>query len=72
MFWPYHDWLYTNQYSEGSGAFTKDRLKIIGQLAGIRAGNDQRRVDLRPAADERYVEQAEADRARLERLEYLQ
>ena len=35
MFWPYHDWLYTNQYSEGSGAFSKDRLKSIGQLAGI-------------------------------------
>ena len=35
MFWPYHDWLYTNQYSEASGAFSKDRLKSIGQLAGI-------------------------------------
>lgn len=35
MFWPYHDWLYANQYSEGSGAFTKDRLKTIAQLAGI-------------------------------------
>jgi protein-disulfide isomerase len=35
MFWPYHDWLYTNQYSEGSGAFSKDRLKTIGKLAGI-------------------------------------
>ena len=35
MFWPYHDWLFANQYSEGSGAFTKDRLKTIGQMAGI-------------------------------------
>jgi protein-disulfide isomerase len=35
MFWPYHDWLYTNQYSEGSGAFSKDRLRSIGQLVGI-------------------------------------
>lgn len=35
MFWPYHDWLYANQYSEGSGAFTKDRLKTIGQDAKI-------------------------------------
>ena len=35
MFWPYHDWLYANQYGEGSGAFTKARLKEIGQLAGI-------------------------------------
>ena len=35
MFWPYHDWLYANQYSEGSGAFTKDRLKTIGKMAGI-------------------------------------
>jgi protein-disulfide isomerase len=35
MFWPYHDWLYANQYAEGSGAFTKDRLKTIGKLAGI-------------------------------------
>ncbi len=35
MFWPYHDWLYANQYGEGSGAFTKDRLKTIGKMAGI-------------------------------------
>ena len=35
MFWQYHDWLYANQYSEGSGAFTKDRLKTIGQDAKI-------------------------------------
>jgi protein-disulfide isomerase len=35
MFWPYHDWLFANQYSEGSGAFTKDRLKTIGQMVGI-------------------------------------
>jgi protein-disulfide isomerase len=35
MFWPYHDWLFANQYSEGSGAFTKDRLKTIGQAAKI-------------------------------------
>jgi protein-disulfide isomerase len=34
-FWPYHDWLFNNQYGEGSGAFTKDRLKSIGQLVGI-------------------------------------
>ncbi len=33
-FWPYHDWLYTNQYSEGSGAFTKARLKTIGAMMG--------------------------------------
>ncbi len=36
MFWPYHDWLYANQYSEGSGAYTKDRLKTIGQMVGIK------------------------------------
>ncbi len=36
MFWPYHDWLFANQYTEGSGAFTKDRLKAIGQAAGIK------------------------------------
>jgi protein-disulfide isomerase len=35
MFWPYHDWLYANQYSEGSGAFSKDRLKTVGQMVGI-------------------------------------
>jgi protein-disulfide isomerase len=35
MFWPYHDWLYANQYSEVSGAFTRDRLKTIGQSAKI-------------------------------------
>jgi protein-disulfide isomerase len=34
-FWPYHDWLYTNQYSEGSGTFSKDRLKTIGKQVGI-------------------------------------
>jgi protein-disulfide isomerase len=36
MFWTYHDWLYANQYAEGSGAFTKGRLKTIGQQAGIK------------------------------------
>lgn len=36
MFWPYHDWLFANQYQEASGAFTKDRLKTIGQMAGIK------------------------------------
>jgi protein-disulfide isomerase len=36
MFLPYHDWLFANQYSEASGAFTKDRLKSIGQLLGIK------------------------------------
>jgi protein-disulfide isomerase len=33
-FWPYHDWLFANQYTEGSGAFTKDRLKAIGHAMG--------------------------------------
>jgi protein-disulfide isomerase len=33
-FWDYHDWLYTNQYSEGSGAFTKARLKNIAAMMG--------------------------------------
>jgi protein-disulfide isomerase len=36
QFWPYHDWLFANQYAENSGAFTKDRLKNIGQSAGIK------------------------------------
>jgi protein-disulfide isomerase len=36
LFWPYHDWLFTNQYSENSGAYTKDRLKTIGQMMGIK------------------------------------
>jgi protein-disulfide isomerase len=35
QFWLMHDWLYGNQYGEGSGAFTKDRLKAIGKAAGI-------------------------------------
>jgi protein-disulfide isomerase len=36
QFWLMHDWLFNNQYAEGSGAFTKDRLKSIGQAAGIK------------------------------------
>jgi protein-disulfide isomerase len=35
LFWPYHDWLFANQYTEGSGAFTKDRLKSIGAMVPI-------------------------------------
>jgi protein-disulfide isomerase len=35
LFWPYHDWLFANQYTEGSGAFTKDRLKAIGAMVPI-------------------------------------
>jgi protein-disulfide isomerase len=34
-FWPYHDWLFANQHTEGSGAFSKDRLKAIAAAAGI-------------------------------------
>ena len=34
-FWVMHDWLYANQYSEASGAFTKDRLKAIGKMVGL-------------------------------------
>jgi protein-disulfide isomerase len=36
QFWPYHDWLFGNQYSENSGQFTKDRLKTIAQGVGIK------------------------------------
>jgi protein-disulfide isomerase len=36
QFWTYHDWLFANQYDEGSGAFSKARLKTIGQSSGIR------------------------------------
>jgi protein-disulfide isomerase len=35
LFWPYHDWLFANQYTEGSGAFTLERLKTMGQDADI-------------------------------------
>jgi protein-disulfide isomerase len=35
-FWQYHDWLFANQYTEMSGAFTKDRLKAIAhQMGGL-------------------------------------
>jgi len=34
-FWTYHDWLFNNQYGEGSGAFSKDRLKTIGQMVAV-------------------------------------
>jgi len=34
-FWTYHDWLFTNQFSEASGAFSKARLKTIGQMIGM-------------------------------------
>jgi protein-disulfide isomerase len=33
-FWPYHDWVFANQYTEASGAFTKDRLKAIAHAMG--------------------------------------
>jgi protein-disulfide isomerase len=33
-FWPYHDWLYANQYQERSGAFSKKRLKSIASAMG--------------------------------------
>ncbi len=33
-FWQYHDWLFANQYAEGSGAFTKERLKSIAHAMG--------------------------------------
>jgi protein-disulfide isomerase len=33
-FWPFHDWLFTNQFQEGSGAFTKDRIKGMASMMG--------------------------------------
>jgi len=45
-FWQYHDWLYTNQYGEGSGAFTKDRLKEMGaMMAQTMTGFDTNKFD---------------------------
>jgi protein-disulfide isomerase len=35
QFWAFHNWLYTNQYGEASGAFTLDRLRILGAAAGL-------------------------------------
>jgi protein-disulfide isomerase len=35
QFWTYHDWLFANQYAEGSGAYSNDRLQAIGVAAGI-------------------------------------
>ncbi len=36
QFWPYHDWLFTNQSPrEAAGAFTLDRLIALGQAAGL-------------------------------------
>jgi protein-disulfide isomerase len=35
QFWSFHDWLYTNQYAEVSGAFTSPRLKALGAAAGL-------------------------------------
>ena len=28
-FWQFHDWLFANQYTEGSGAYTKTRIKAL-------------------------------------------
>jgi protein-disulfide isomerase len=33
-FWQFHDWLFANQYTEGSGAFTKVRIKAIAAAMG--------------------------------------
>lgn len=44
-FWPYHDWLFANQHSEGSGAYTKDRLKTMGGLLGLNASQFNSCVD---------------------------
>ena len=44
-FWLYHDWLFGNQHSEGSGAFTKDRLKTMGSLIGLNASQFDSCVD---------------------------
>jgi protein-disulfide isomerase len=35
QFWKYHDWLFANQHEEGSGAFSKTRLKAIARSAAI-------------------------------------
>jgi protein-disulfide isomerase len=38
-FWQYHDWLFANQYQEGSGAYTKDRLKALFAAMNQADGN---------------------------------
>ena len=35
LFWPFRDWLFANQYAEGSGTFSRDRLETMGQGAEI-------------------------------------
>jgi protein-disulfide isomerase len=36
QFWPYHDWLFTNQSPrEAAGAFTLNRLVSLGKSAGL-------------------------------------
>jgi protein-disulfide isomerase len=44
-FWRYHDWLYANQFGEGVGSFTLDRLKYIGSQMGLNTDQFNRCVD---------------------------
>jgi protein-disulfide isomerase len=37
-FWQMHDTIFANQSGENEGAFSKDRLKTMGQLAGLDVG----------------------------------
>jgi protein-disulfide isomerase len=37
LFWQMHDWIFANWNGENEGAFTRDRLRVIAQEAGVDA-----------------------------------
>ena len=55
-FWEYHDYLYTHQGQENSGAFTKDKLEGFAQSLGLNA--DQFKTCLE---SDKYADKVKAD-----------
>lgn len=57
-FWPYHDMLYSNQYTENSGAFSQSRLADMAVALGM-----DRTAFLNALADPTYTNQVQSETA---------
>jgi protein-disulfide isomerase len=62
-FWAYHDLLYRSQAGQNSGAFSKDRLKAMGQQLGLQASTFDACVD-----SDKYGAAVQADFAQATKL----
>jgi protein-disulfide isomerase len=60
LFWPFHDYLFSNQHGENQGAFSRDRLIQIAQAVGVKdEATFKSCLDTKPPLDATNAETAE-------------